>query len=227
MNFRITHINLTMNSNLKNSKDRAFTRIELVAIIAILALLTLILLPALAQDSQNSTRRQCVNNLKQVELAFKTWAVDNGDKYPMSVSTKLGGTKEFAKDGNVFRHFQVMSNELSTPKLLICPSDTRTFAANFADLHNENISYFVGLDANDTNPQMFLSGDRNIENGKSPIHSVLELRPEIPARWTETIHNNQGNVGLADGSVLQFTSARLQQALQKTGDSTNRIALPE
>ena len=227
MNFRITHINPTMNSNLKNSKDRAFTRIELAAIIAILALLTLILLPALAQDSQNSARRQCVNNLKQVGLAFKTWAVDNGDKFPMAVSNRLGGTLEFAKDGNVFRHFQVMSNELSTPKLLICPSDTRTFAANFGDFNNENISYFVGLDASDSKPMMFLSGDRNITNGVAPVQTVLELRPRIPAGWTRTMHINQGNVGLADGSIQTYSTPRLQQALQYTEDSTNRIALPE
>jgi competence protein ComGC len=235
MNFRITHINPTMNSNLKNSKDRAFTRIELAAIIAILALLTLILLPALAQDSQNSARRQCVNNLKQVGLAFKTWAVDNGDKFPMAVSNRLGGTLEFAVDGNAFRHFQVMSNELTTPKILVCPADTRKPRSQvegqpaqvFGDLQNKNISYFVGLDASDSKPMMFLSGDRNITNGVSPVRTVLKLRPKIPAGWTETMHVNQGNVGIADGSVQQYSSARLQQALQYTEDSTNRIALPE
>jgi prepilin-type processing-associated H-X9-DG protein len=215
-----------MKTNPKN-QPAAFTLIELIAVVATLALLAMMLLPALAQDSQNSTRRQCVNNLKQVALAFRIWANDNSDKFPMAVSTKKGGTTEFVPGGNVFRHFQVMSNELNTPKLLICPSDTRTFAANFADLHNENISYFVGLDANDTQPQMFLSGDRNIENGQSPIHSVLDLRPKLSTHWTATIHTNQGNVALADGSVQQYTSVRLQQALQYTGDTTNRIALPE
>jgi prepilin-type processing-associated H-X9-DG protein len=128
-----------------------------------------------------------------------------------------------------------MSNELTTPKILVCPADVRKPrsqvegqpAQAFGDLQNKNISYFVGLDASDSKPMMFLSGDRNITNGVAPMHSVLALNPEIPTGWTETMHINQGNVGLADGSVQQFTSARLQQALQNTGDSTNRIALPE
>ena len=192
-------------------------------------------MPALAQDSQNSARRQCVNNLKQVELAFKTWAVDNSDRFPMAVPSKEGGTKEFVEGGNAFRHFQVMSNELTTPKILICPADSRKLrpqvegqpAQGFGDLQNASISYFVGLDANDTKPSVFLLGDRNVTNGVSPVHTVLALRPEIPARWTETIHMNQGNVGLADGTIQQASSPKLQQMLQKSGDSINRIALPE
>src|SRR5450759_5176243 len=210
-----------------NSKGTAFTLVGLLVIIAIVAILAAMLLPALAKAKQRAQRINCVNNLKQVNLAFRIWAVDNNDKLPMSVPAKKGGTMEFVEGGNAFRHFQVMSNELTTPKLLVCPADIRQAAARFVNLQNENISYFVGLDANDTQPQMFLSGDRNIDNGTPPIHTVLELRSEIPAHWTETIHNNQGNVGLSDGSVQQLTSARLQQALQNTGDSTNRIALPE
>jgi competence protein ComGC len=215
-----------MKANPQN-QHAAFTLIGLLAILAILAILAAMLLPALANAKKRSSRIGCTSNLKQIGLAFKTWALDNGDKLPMAVSTKKGGTMEWVEGGNAFRHFQVMSNEISAPKILVCPNDVRQPAMRFERLQNENISYFVGLDATDTQPQMFLSGDRNIDNGTSPIHTVLELRPEIPARWTETIHNNQGNVGLSDGSVQQFTSARLQQALQNTGDSTNRIALPE
>jgi competence protein ComGC len=227
MNFRITHINPTMNSNLKNSKGTAFTLVGLLAILAILAILAAMLLPALAKAKLRAKRIGCVNNLKQVGLAFKTWSLGNNDKYPMAVSNKFGGTLEFVAGGNAFRHFQVMSNEISAPKILVCPDDVRQPATRFERLQNENLSYFVGLDANDTQPQMFLSGDHNIVNGVSPAHTVLELRPELPTHWTETIHNNQGNIGLSDGSVQQYTTVRLQQALQNTGDSTNRIALPE
>jgi prepilin-type processing-associated H-X9-DG protein len=41
------------------------------------------------------------------------------------------------------------------------------------------------------------------------------------------MHNGQGNVGLADGSVQQVSIPGLQQMLKNTGDSTNRVALPE
>jgi prepilin-type processing-associated H-X9-DG protein len=41
------------------------------------------------------------------------------------------------------------------------------------------------------------------------------------------MHNRVGNIGLADGSVQQVSIPGLQQMLKNTGDSTNRIALPE
>jgi hypothetical protein len=174
-----------------------------------------------------SKRIQCVNNLKQSGLAFRIWEGDNNDKYPMAVSTNKNGSMEYAEGGNTFRHFQVMSNELNTPKILVCPADNRIAAASFARLKNQNVSYFVGLDATEIQPRMLLTGDRNVTNGLSPVRSVLELRPEIPAGWTEAMHNRVGNIGLADGSVQQVSIPGLQQMLKNTGDSTNRIALPE
>jgi prepilin-type processing-associated H-X9-DG protein len=199
----------------------------LLVIIAVLAILAAMLLPALASAKRKAKRINCVNNLKQNGLAFRLWAGDNGDKYPMAVSTNKGGTMEYAEDGNAFRHFQVMSNEFGTPKTLVCPADDRTAAANFVRLKNKNVSYFVGLDAAEARPQMLLTGDRNITNGLSPVRSVLELRPEIPAGWTEDMHNGQGNAGLADGSVHQVTIDGLRNAIKNSGDATNRIALPE
>jgi len=185
------------------------------------------LLPALASAKRKAKRINCVNNLKQDGLAFRLWEGDNGDKYPMAVSTNKGGTMEYAEDGNAFRHFQVMSNELSTPKILVCPADDRTPAANFAKLKNKNVSYFVGLNAEETRPQMLLTGDRNITNGIAPEHSILKLVPDQPAGWTEDLHNGQGNVGLADGSVQQVTIDSLRNAIKNSADATNRIALPE
>ena len=216
-----------MNSTLRHFSRQGFTLVGLLIIIAVIAILAAMLLPALASAKRKAQRINCVNNLKQDGIVFRIWEGDNGDKYPMAVSTNKGGTMEYAEDGNAFRHFQVMSNELSTPKILVCPADDRTPAASFARLKNQNVSYFVGLDATEVRPPMLLTGDRNVTNGLSPVRFVLELRPEIPAGWTEDMHNGQGNVGLADGSVQQVSIPGLLQILKNTGDSTNRIALPE
>ena len=216
-----------MNSTFRYFTRQGFTLVGLIIIVAVLAILAAMLLPALASAKRKSKRINCVNNLKQDGLAFRLWEGDNGDKYPMAVSTNKNGTMEYAEDGNAFRHFQVMSNELSTPKILVCPADDRTAAASFARLKNQNVSYFVGLDATEVRPQMLLTGDRNVTNGMAPVRSVLELRPGIPAGWTEAMHNGQGNVGLSDGSVQQVSIPGLQQILKNTGDSTNRVALPE
>jgi len=54
-------------------------------------------------------------------------------------------------------------------------------------------------------------------------------RSKQTVSWTASIHVNQGNLGLTDGSVQQLSSASLRNALRNSGDVTNvwRIALSE
>ena len=207
----------------------AFTLTSLLVIVAVIAVLAAMLLPALAAAKRKAQRISCTNNLKQCGLSFRIWEGDNGDLMPMAVPSAKGGTKEFTTGADTFRHFQVMSNEMGTPKILICPADTRIAAANFARLQNQNLSYFVGLEANDLNPQQFLDGDRNIAGEGAPENGILKLVPGGPANWTAGIHNNQGNLGLADGSVQQFSNAGLHEALKNSGAPTNtwHLSLPE
>ena len=136
---------------------------------------------------------------------------------------------EAAARGNVAPIFQVMSNELSTPRILLCPADAdRSVANGFAfGFDNSHVSYFAGLDARDDHPSMFLSGDDNFDIGGRPIKSgVLLLATNAPVGWTAARHINQGNIGLADGSVQTTSSSFLRQMLVQTGVATNRLALP-
>jgi prepilin-type processing-associated H-X9-DG protein len=207
---------------------RALTLVDLLVAIAVVALLALVLVPALQRAKAKAGRICCTCNLKQIGLSFRIWAGDNKDRYPMRVFGTNGGTLEWVASGEVWPHFQVLSNELSTPYILVCsPDKNRTRAANFVHFGNSNISYFVGLDTDETEPQMFLSGDSNLEvDGKPVGPSLLNLWTNSALGWTAERHIRQGNVCLADGSVQQLSNAKLREQLAGSGVTTNRLAMP-
>jgi len=221
-----------MKTQLTTRGGRGFTWVELLVVICVLATVAALLLPALAAAKRKSSRINCVSILKEDSIAFKMWAGDNGDKYPMQVSVTNGGAMELAVAGDVVGIFRVMSNELSTPKILVCPQDTsRHYATNFTtDLNHQTISYFVGLDAEEKYPQMIVSGDDNLAvNGVRVRPGILNLRTSTTVGWTkERIgdFHGPGNIGFTDGSVQTTTAATLQSALVNTGVATNRFVIP-
>src|SRR5436190_17407736 len=213
----------------RRSHRLAFSLIELMIVLAVLLFLAAIFLRPTSHGCKvRASRINCINNLKQIGLAFRTFSIDNQDCYPMQTPMTNGGTLELAAFAPAYLHFQVMSNELSTPTILWCPDDRQRIAATNwgSDLFNGKLSYFVGISANETNAQMFLSGDRNITNGQPANSRFIDLTTNHPAGWTADLHRLQGNVGLADGSVQQLTSSRLRAQMAATGDATNRLAMP-
>src|SRR2546426_161404 len=97
----------------KAKPARSFTAIDLLIVLACIALLIAVFLPTNGGRLQGQ-KINCINNLKQIGLAFRTWSLDQSDKFPMQVSVTNGGTMELVDNGPVFVHFLVMSNELST-----------------------------------------------------------------------------------------------------------------
>ena len=183
-------------------------------VIATLALLVLIL-PALTPNGVPAKRIHCVNNLKQIGLAFRMFANDHGDEFPWRVPGAKGGAAEAADMGNILPSYQAISNELVNPKPLWCPTDLQREAANdYGRVSNANLSYFICREGHDGYPDTIITGDRNITGG-TISNGALVLSLVKEAGWDTKLHNSVGNIGLADGSTLQVTPALLNAQLQK------------
>src|SRR5438105_15916827 len=106
-----------------------FTLIEALTVVFVLVVLGGLILPASNGNRFKSERVQCVNNLKNIGLALRIFATDNADRFPWEVPVADGGTRELHALGAPFHTFKVLSNELSTPKILVCPQDKAKKAA--------------------------------------------------------------------------------------------------
>jgi prepilin-type N-terminal cleavage/methylation domain-containing protein len=198
----------------------AFTLIELLCVMAIIAILAALLLPALTKGGAQARRVQCLNNLRQVGIAFHSFAHDHNGKFPMAVSANAGGSLELVRSaymapGNyavAYRPFQDLASELVTPGLLICPADMRARAINFGMLRNENLSYFVGANADYSQPLSLLAGDRNVTNDYVMPGAVARLGADNYLRWTSELHQYKGNLLRADGDVEQHNGFNLLKA---------------
>ena len=209
--------------------SKAFTLVETLVVIAIIAILASLLLPALSKSQLRAKRIWCENNLQQLGLGFNTFANDHGGKFPMAVSTNDSGSMEFVQDGfnagevfyTSYHHFQTLSSELRTPKILICPADTRTPAENFPNLQNENISYFVCVDAEPTKTASILAGDRNLATNSMENPTILQMNPGSWLRWTAELHRFKGNVLFGDGHVEEWNNSELDSAAENLAASAS------
>jgi hypothetical protein len=203
---------------------------ELLVVVGVLAIIVLLLLPPRPHNHSRQREIKCANNLKNVGLAFAIFATEpeHNERFPGSLMLVNG---EDLESIDLLRVYRSLSNELSTPRLLHCPTDTKREEAdasiNFDTMTLRNVSYFVNLTADDSMPQVPLAGDRNLmTNGVAVGAGLLALWTNAQLGWTKELHRETGMLVMGDGSVQQMSSSRLKAEVTKDLNQTNYVLIP-
>jgi hypothetical protein len=121
-----------------------------------------LMIPAFTKGWSQAQTVTCVNNLKQIGLGARMWASDHNDTFPPD--------------------FITMSNELVSPKVLVCPGDkSKAKLLSWSGVTPNNITYEY------LSPGIKATGNDRIPVFRCPIH---------------------GNVCYGDGSVQQNPGGR-------------------
>jgi len=225
--------------------ENGLTRLELLALVGAIMLLTLVSVPLGANVRTRTDRLVCEANLRQIGHGYQLWASDHSDRNPFLVPTNEGGIYGVALGNNLWFQYAWISNELATPSVLACPSDTGTtrVATDFSyspnggflnpNYRNNAVSYFLGLHSFFYSPRSILGGDRNIKADASNVgcsraglsFTVLFGPGFVPPDcvWTNSIHGFNGNLLYNDGSVQETSTVELQTALTASETEGSRI----
>jgi hypothetical protein len=153
---------------------------------------------ALAKAKAKAQSIACINNLKQLGLSVRIWAIDNANICPPDLLS--------------------MTNEMSTPKILFCPADTGRQAATggWASYTSSNCSYeYLAPSAPDNEPFRVLF--------RCPIHGHVclcdgSVQGEVAKRHPEQLVYRNGKLYLEPSAPPAQGAAEQPSDRQQPGD---------
>ena len=183
-------------------KKKGFTLLESLVVVGIIAVLTAILLPALSTARRNARRHLCLNNLRQIGLAFQMYADDWYQSYPVDVNSLHSSTDytDADKKGTLYSYYI----KKDAPETFWCPSkkpypssplNTSNIERDYAYVYKLKVGY------KDTCPVV---SDNKIDNHKTGVN-VFYL--DGSSRWVReskidySTNADPGNVACTSGSA--------------------------
>ena len=112
-------------------------------VLAIVAILAAMMLPALSRAKAKAQRISGVNNLKQIALAARTWAIDNSNALPPS--------------------FEAMMNELSTDKITYDPNTGQRLCTSVRARATANPEAIIAYSPSDVNGRAVAFADGSVQ----------------------------------------------------------------
>lgn len=142
-----------------NHKRGGFTLIELLVVIAIIAILAAMLLPALSKAKSKTQGISCLNNLRQIMIAWKMYPDDNRGMFPPNEDNPTGGWVRGWLDFNgspdntniqylIDPAYAKLGPYTKSPKVYKCPADLSRSRGRSGDprVRSVSMSQAIGPD---------------------------------------------------------------------------------